>query len=57
MRAKEATKILNCSNSTLANWIRSGKLKLRAVLSNGYRDIDDDSVYEAAAEFYRPSQS
>jgi hypothetical protein len=55
MRAKEATKILNCSNSTLANWIKSGKIRINKILPNGYRDIDDESVYEAAASSYRRS--
>ena len=54
MRAREATKILNCSNSTLANWIRSGKLKLNKVLPNGYRDINEESVYDAIASTYEP---
>ena len=49
MKAKDAIKILNCSRSTLTNWLKSGVLRLARTLPNGYREIDDASVYEAVA--------
>lgn len=54
MRIGEAARILNVSHATVHNWIRSGKLRLNKVLPNGYRDIDEESVYEAIASTYEP---
>ena len=54
MRIKNAARILNVSHATVHNWIKSGKLKLNKVLPNGYRDIDEESVYEAVASTYEP---
>ena len=49
-------KILNCSRATVHNWIKQGRLRLNKTLENGYRDIEDVSVYEAVAATYEPSR-
>lgn len=56
MRTKEASKILNCSSSTVTNWLKAGKLRLNKVLPNGYRDINEESVYELVASTYEPDR-
>ena len=55
MKTNEAMRILNCSRATVHNWIKNGKLRLNKILPNGYRDIEDASVYEAVASTYEPS--
>ena len=55
MKVKDAMKILGCSRATIHNWLKSGALKLARTLPNGYREIDDMSVYEAAERVYGPS--
>lgn len=54
MRVKDAEKVLNVSRATVHNWIMDGRLRLNKVLSNGYRDIDEESVYECVAATYEP---
>ena len=56
MRTKDAIKILGCSRATVHNWLRLGILRLARTLPNGYREIDDASVYEAAGRVYGPSK-
>jgi len=56
MKVKEAQKILNVSRATVHNWIKTGKLKLNKVLTNGYMDINDESVYDCIASTYEPSE-
>ena len=55
MKTKDAMKILGCSRATIHNWLKSGALRLARTLPNGYREIDDASVYEAAGRVYGPS--
>lgn len=54
MKVKEAQKILNVSRATVHNWIKTGKLKLNKVLTNGYIDINDESVYDCIVSTYEP---
>jgi len=56
MKIGEAAQLLNVSHTTVHNWIKTGKLKLNKILSNGYRDINDESVYECIACTYEPSE-
>ena len=55
MKTKDAMKILGCSRATVHNWLKQGHLRLARTLPNGYREIDDASVYEAAERVYGPS--
>ena len=55
MKTKDAMKILGCSRATVHNWLKQGHLRLARTLPNGYREIDDASVYEAAGRVYGPS--
>lgn len=48
-------KILGCSRATIHSWLKSGALRLARTLPNGYREIDDMSVYEATKRVYGPS--
>lgn len=45
MKPKEVRKLLNCSYTSLNNWIKSGKLKYSAI-SGKRHDYDDESVYQ-----------
>lgn len=57
MKTKDAMKILGCSRATVHNWLKQGHLRLARTLPNGYREIDDASVYEATGRVYGPSTS
>lgn len=41
MQTKFAMQLLGCSSTTVKNYLRSGKLKINAILPNGRYDIDD----------------
>ena len=52
MRVKEAMKVLKCSRMTVHNYIKQGKLKVARILPNGYRILDDMSVYGLVASSF-----
>ena len=54
MRVGKAAKLLGVSRVTVHNWLRSGVLRASRVLPNGYVDLDEASVYEAAERAYAP---
>ena len=45
MKAKEVIKLLNCTHTTLHNYVKSGQLKLNKILPNGYYDYNKKSSY------------
>ncbi len=50
MKSKDAAKLLNCTHTTLHNYVKNGKIAARK-LDNGYWEYDDDSVCKMIGEF------
>ena len=46
MKPKEAKELLDCSYTTLHNYVRQNKLKANKNPTNGFLEFDDDSVFE-----------
>lgn len=45
MKAKDVLKILGISRQSLINYVKDGRIKVKAKLSKTYFEYDDDSVY------------
>ena len=53
MKAAQAKKILNCSYTTLHNYVKQGKLKLVSdSISKKQQEYDDASVYELSTKMH-----
>jgi len=46
MKAKEVLKILGISRQSLINYVKDGRIKVKAKLSKNFFEYDDDSIYE-----------
>lgn len=50
MKVKDAKRILNCSYTTLHNYVKSGKLKATRNPINNFLIFDDDSTIQLASK-------
>lgn len=57
MKAKEVTRLLNCTHTTLHNYVKSGQLKLNKILPNGYYDYNKKSVLALMSKLYSKDTS
>ena len=46
MKAKDAMKLLGCTNATLRNYVNKGILQVIDDPNRKYKDYDDDSVFQ-----------
>ena len=50
MKAKEVLKILGITRQTLYNYLKQGKVSIKAKYNKNFYEYDDDSVYALIGE-------